>query len=106
VNHRPIKRFEQSGDIHDDKYFNRVRLDNIRFLVTIMRNRGYVPVFDLEPLFSTHWTGNHYTFRLSVYGVYVGRKKAEWVAGVTGNKLVPFTHHNKSIKHSEKQVSE
>jgi hypothetical protein len=96
VPHRPIHRFEQSGTISDDKYIPRIREEFTLILVEQMRADGYVPLFDLDPVWTTSFDGRSYDFRLSVYGVYLGRKKAECVAGLYGNKEVPLTRNNRS----------
>jgi hypothetical protein len=64
-----------------------------------MRENGYVPVLDLGPFFSTKLEKDgHYSFLLTVYGVYVGRKKSWKIEGMDGGgKYQPrYTPSHKS----------
>jgi hypothetical protein len=104
--HRPIRRFEETGTISDDKYFARLRLEYIDLVVLKMRYDGYVPRFDIDPDWSLSYNGESYDFKLSVYGVYVGRKKAQCIQGKVGNSPVMFTQQTKLSEPSSVQASE
>lgn len=98
--HRKIERFGFSGQINDDSDFIRLRAQFESLVITQMRDDGYVPVLDLGPLFSTkyHKDGT-YTFVLTVYGVYVGRKKSRCIEGMDGSgKYLPRSTANSRLK--------
>jgi hypothetical protein len=84
--HKPIKRFGLDGIINDDSAIYRLQQEYIRLLVSEMRLSGYAPRFDIDPQFTLSYneTKNYFEFTLSVYGIYVGRKKAEWILGIDG----------------------
>jgi hypothetical protein len=86
--HKPIKRFHIEGEIGDDSAFPRLRNEYINLLNTKMRIEGYVPRIDIDPEFSLSYNGKSYEFVLSVYGSYVGKKKAEWIIGLDGNRAI------------------
>lgn len=89
--HKDIKRFPLDGRINDDSDFVRLRAQYETMILHNMRDSGYVPVLDLGPLFSTRLDKDgHYSFELTVYGIYVGRKKAWTIEGMDGGgKLLP-----------------
>lgn len=84
--HSTIKRFGLEGQLADDTYFMRVHTQYTPAVIAQMREDGYVPVLDFGPFFSTTYIAEtgRYDFVLSVYGVYVGRKKAKTTEGVDG----------------------
>jgi hypothetical protein len=96
LHHRPIKRFGLNGNIHDDSAFIRLKAEYIRLLITEMRLSGYAPRFDINPDFTLKYNeqGQYFEFELSVYGVYVGKKKSEWISGVDETRPI-FTQPNK-----------
>ena len=87
--HKAIKRFGLEGVLDDDSSFARLRDYYESQIVRDMREDGYVPVLDLGTYWSTDFTGTNYNFKLSVYGVKVGRKKAWEVEGFAGGREVP-----------------
>ena len=90
--HKPIKRFGMDGVIYDDSSIFRLQQEYIRLLVSEMRLSGYVPKFDIDPQFTIEYNerNNTYNFILSVYGIYIGRKKSEWILGIDGTKAIPI----------------
>lgn len=84
--HKTIKRFGIEGQIADDAMFIRFREQQESMLIAAMRESGYVPVLGFGPFFSTAYNEDKdtYDFSLSVYGVYVGIKRAGSVEGVDG----------------------
>ena len=83
---RNIKAFLMGGVIKDDSSIGKSRLMYEKLLLQQMRDRGYVPVLDLEPQFSIKYNESKdtYSFNLEMFGVYVGKKKAkeiEWFSG-------------------------
>lgn len=87
--HKPIKRFEQSGTILDDRFFARTQAEQLSIMADIMSESGYVPRLDINPDWSLSFNGKSYDFRLSVYGVHVGRKKAKELEGIDWWKEIP-----------------
>lgn len=80
--HANVKRFGFSGVIRDDCDFLRIRVQYEQILIHQMRTDGYVPVLTLGPLFSTKMIDKGYEFDVTVYGVYVGKKKACLIEGM------------------------
>jgi hypothetical protein len=105
LHHKPIKRFSLSGNIHDDSAFARLKAEYIRLLMTEMRLTGYAARFDINPDFTIRYNEQHqyFEFELSIYGVYVGKKKSEWISGVDETRPI-FTPQNKLREFSKEQV--
>jgi hypothetical protein len=103
--HKPIKRFSLNGIIHDDSAIGRLKGEYIRLVVSEMRLSGYVPRFDIEPVFTIDYIEKKkcFEFELSVHGVYTGRSKSEWIAGIDVNKVIPI-QKNKSKESLQAQV--
>jgi len=102
--HKRIKRFELSGQILDDSLIPRLRTEYIRLLSDSMKEAGYVQRYDIDPDWSLSYTGNYYNFVLSLYGSYIGKKSAECIEGLEGNRPV-YTQKNKSKELSRDQES-
>jgi hypothetical protein len=86
MQHKDLKRFPLDGQINDDSDFIRLRAQFETLIIHQMRDSGYVPVLDMGPLFSTKLEKDgHYNFVLTVYGVYVGKKKAWTIEGMDGS---------------------
>jgi hypothetical protein len=90
--HRKIKDFSIDGQIYDDADFPRLREQYMIIVEEYMRIKGYIPHLDLDPIFSTSYTGHSYEFKITWYGIYLGKVKAKCYRGVTGNNLVPMNH--------------
>jgi hypothetical protein len=86
---RTIKAFLIGGVIKDDSSIGKSRLMYERVLLQDMRDRGYVPVLDLEPQFSIKYNElkDSYSFNLEMFGVYVGKKKAQEIEGFSGQQF-------------------
>ena len=84
-----IKSFIVSGVIKDDSAIGRVRQMQEKLLLEDMRDRGYVPVLDLDPQFSISYneSRDNYSFYLEMFGVYVGKKKALEIEGFSGQQF-------------------
>jgi hypothetical protein len=93
--HKRIKRFELEGQILDDSYIPRLREEYIRLLNTQMKLSGYAPRIDIDPDFSIEYTKNYYTFKLSVYGSYIGKRNSECIEGLNKNTAI-YTQKNRS----------
>jgi 5-keto 4-deoxyuronate isomerase len=84
--HRHVKRFHVEGVIHADNAIPRFKTEYTRMLGQSMRERGYVMRIDIAPDFTIEYNGKSYEFQLSVYGTYVGRKKAQCIEYLDGSK--------------------
>lgn len=75
--HKPVKTFSQEGLIADDKDFIRIRNEFERIVIEQMRDLGCLPIHELGTHWSTKWLGDKYSFKLTIYGWYAGKKKSK-----------------------------
>ena len=103
--HKPIKRFILDGNIYDDAAILRLKTEYIRLLVSEMKISGYVPRFDIDPDFTIVYNekAEIFEFKLSIYGIYIGKKKTEWIIGLDGTKVI-YTQKSKSKEFLQDQV--
>lgn len=103
--HKQIKKFSLSGAIHDESAIGRLKTEYVRLITSEMRISGHVPRFDLEPDFTVDYNENKriFEFELTLYGIYVGKRKAEWIDGVDGYKAI-YTQKSKSSESLREQV--
>lgn len=96
--HKTIRRFGLEGEIFDDSHIPRLKDQYIFVVVSAMKNHGYVPRFDIDPDFTIGYNGKTFEFKLSVYGVYVGKAKARCIAGIDKDRPIqlPTTQKIKS----------
>lgn len=90
VGHKKIKEFHIDGLIEDDAAIPKIRERYERILVDMMRSNGYVPHLDVDPAFSLEYKEDKYSFLLTIYGVYIGRAKAQCYLAVSANNLIPM----------------
>lgn len=91
-----------SGEIGDDADFARLRSQYEHVILDDMRELGYVPVLDLGPYWSTLYIKPKYEFELSIYGVYVGRRRSWEIEGISnGREIMRPTPPTKSKPSSE-----
>jgi hypothetical protein len=97
IHHKPLKIFKLEGSIYDDSILWRLRIEYADLLIAEMRFDGYVPRLDIDEDFTIEYNENikGFNFKLSMYGIYVGKRKSEWIFGVDGATVIP-THQNKS----------
>ena len=90
LHHKPIKRFSLEGNILDEALTPRLKTEYIRLLLLEMRFSGYVPRIDIDPDFTIEYNNRIeiFTFKLSLHGVYVGKKKSEWIIGIDGTQVI------------------
>ena len=88
ISHKSIKRFYIDGEIYDEATIPRIKEQYIDLLRSIMQGKGYVIRIDIDPDFTIVYNGRTFMFDLSVYGVFVGRKKAQCLSGVDKNKPI------------------
>jgi hypothetical protein len=105
--HKPLKKFYISGIIQDEALLGRLKIEYIRLLVSEMRLSGYVPRIDLDPDFTLLYNDSKdfFEFELSVHGVYAGKRKSEWIAGVDGTNPV-LIQQSKSSESSLDQAQQ
>lgn len=90
VHHKSIKRFGLDGTIYDSAHIDRLKTEYLALVVMQMRDKGYVPRIDIDYQF-TMWYDqdkNQYNFKMSVYGVYVGPKKAQEIKAIMNYKPI------------------
>jgi hypothetical protein len=88
MTHRKIKRFQIDVEFYDNAQLISLRPQYENLLVQDMRGKGYVRVLDIDPAFSVDFTGETWKFLMSIHGVYVGKKKAWQLEGMTQGKLI------------------
>jgi hypothetical protein len=106
AHHKAIKRFSISGEIHDDSAIGRLRVEYLKMLTTQMKDGGYAVRLDIDPDFTIKYNKKTetFTFKISIYGTYVGKKKIECVVGIDGTQVI-YTQPNKSKESSQAQAS-
>lgn len=89
--HDEVTKFPLEGVLTDKLNLAQHKERMVHFLEGDMRDRGYVPLLDMEPHYTQSWNNDegHFTFKLSVYGVYVGKDKAWDVSGMMSGKIIP-----------------
>lgn len=105
ISHKPIKHFYLNGEIADDSMIIKLKKEYIDILIFSMRNKGYVIRYDIDPDFTISYNGKSFNFELSVYGVYVGRKKAQWILGVDKNRVIENTTQQNKLNGSCNHVA-
>ena len=100
MNHKNIKRFQVRVQFKDDSDMIRVRAQYESLLTQDMRGKGYVRVLDLDPNFSVEFSGETWVFLMTLYGIYVGKKKAWQYEGTTQGKLIPRITHQRTLSRS------
>ena len=101
--HKRIHNFDFDGIIKDDKDIIRLRQQYEDIAEEYMRSKGYIPHYDLDPVFTLEYTKHGYKFKYTRYGIYVGKAKAKCYQAVIGTKLIPMTptQQRKSEKFSD-----
>lgn len=105
--HKPVKRFYINGVIQDDSLLGRLKIEYIRLLISEMRLSGYVPRIDIDPDFTLRYneSKDFFEFELSVHGVFAGKRKSKWIAGVDGTTVI-LIQPNKSRESLRDQVQQ
>jgi hypothetical protein len=98
IHHRPIKKFSLDGKFYDDAAIVRLKKEYFDLLDFQMRSCGYVTRLDISPDFTIEYNESTetFSFRLSVYGVYVGKRKSEWIFGVDEKAVIPIPQSRSS----------
>jgi hypothetical protein len=92
LHHKPLKRFSLDGSICDDSAIWRLKEEYVGLVISQMRLSGYVPRLDITPDFTLEYNEqkNYFNFELSLYGIYVGKRKSEWIFGVDEQTIIPI----------------
>lgn len=87
---RNIKKFGFDGVIFDDSHLYGKKQYYSKLLDDEMRISGYVPVLDLDIQFFTSYNveADSYNFSIYMYGVYVGKRKAQKIIGFSGQQFI------------------
>jgi hypothetical protein len=103
--HKPIRRFSLDGVIQDESALGRLKMEYIRLIESEMKLSGYAPRLDIVPDFTVDYneTKKYFEFELTLYGVHIGRKQVEWIAGIDGTKPI-HTLQSKSKEFSQEQA--
>jgi hypothetical protein len=92
-----IRRFQMRGLIVEDAFVQiHDNQTHARVIITMMKDEGYVPLLDVNPVFLTSYIGgDKFEFSYTMQGVYVGRDKAWQSEGMLDGKLIPSTPRNR-----------
>jgi hypothetical protein len=103
IHHKPIKQFSLEGSIYDDSAIWRLKNEYISLLQTEMKISGYVIRLDIATDFTLVYNEKTETFdfKLSIYGIYVGKRKSEWILGIDGQNLILIPQNKSSVSLSE-----
>ena len=93
INHRNIKKFQVKVKFRDDSDMIRVRAQYESLLTQDMRGKGYIRVLDLDPSFSVEFDGQTWVFLMTLYGIYIGKRKSWEYEGIQQSKLIPRSTH-------------
>ena len=87
---RNIKKFGFDGVIGDDSQLIGKKEQYTYILEDQMRTSGYVPVLDLDIQFFISYNVHNdtYNFLINVFGIYVGKKKAQEILGFSGQQFI------------------
>lgn len=92
---RMIRRFKVDG-LMTEAYMQKAQVAARHLLIGMMKDDGYVPLIDLDPVFKTNYLGgDRYEFSLTMHGVYVGKETAWQSAGMLHGRLLPNIQKNK-----------
>lgn len=90
-----IRRFQVRGKFKGDRLIQ-TRETQRRELVNSMKDEGYVPLYDLDPVWEQSWEEEDvFSFTYTWQAVYVGEEKAWQTEGIYGGKEIPSTPRTK-----------
>jgi hypothetical protein len=100
--HKPIKRFGFQGKIYDDAAIGRLRNEYRKLVTTEMTLSGYVPRLDIAEDFTIEYNyeTQYFEFKISIHGIYVGKRQSEWIIGVDGATPI-YTQKSKLKEYSQ-----
>lgn len=90
-----IRRFQVEGTFKEGKLLQ-VRETQRRELLSMMKDEGFVPLYDLDPVWEQSWVKEDiYSFTYTWQAVHVGKEKAWQTEGIYGGKTIPSSPKNK-----------
>jgi hypothetical protein len=90
-----IRRFQIEGEAKDENLEHK-KDEWRRTLVIMMKDDGFVPLFDVNPVFTWHWVKDElFKFSYTWQGVYVGKGEVWQIEGVSDGKRIPSTPRHK-----------
>ena len=86
-----IKPFWLEGEFIDDSHAIYAKVNAEKTIGHSMRDKGYLKVLDLDPFWVIRYdqADNKWFFDMTIYGIYVGKRKAWQYEGVSQGKLIP-----------------
>lgn len=103
MTHKRIKRFQIEVEFHDNSQLISLRPQYENLLTHDMRSKGYIRVLDIDPAFSVEFTGETWRFLMTLHGIYVGKKQAWQLEGISQNKLMKRSIPNRKQSQSSKK---
>jgi hypothetical protein len=102
---KKVHTFYISGHISDEAQMPTVRKTWEAALDSQMRDFGYIPMLDIDPQMFTSYEPDHERFVLTVtiYGVYVGKRKSWDLLGLQGTTLIPASSPSDKQKASSEE---
>lgn len=94
---RHIKKFSIEGVIGNETTWSQTRWHVERSLEDIVRAKGYLPVRDIDTGFFIQYdpVKDFYKVEITMYGIYVGKRKASEWDGYLMGKLLPMDKSKK-----------
>ena len=93
MTHKRVKRFQIEVQFQDNSQLISLKPQYETLLTHDMRSKGYIRVLDMDPAFSVEFNGETWKFLMTLHGIYVGKRKAWRLEGVSQNKLIPRNIH-------------
>lgn len=101
--HKSIKKFGIEGVLYDEAHTDRLKREYLALVILQMKSEGYVVRADIDPDWTMEYisAARGFRFKLSVYGSYIGKKKAQEVDRMYGYK----PQYNSKAKRSNARQS-
>jgi hypothetical protein len=95
---KTIKKFAIDGESSTIEDAARIRREIENIIIEDMRHRGYVPILDIDRVFTTSYDveNDKFNWRITVQGVYVGKIKSWEIEGIASNLPIRSTALTKS----------
>ena len=88
MTHKKINRFQIDAEFRSDSDIIRIKDQYEKLLTEDMRSRGYARVLDIDPAFALEFDGEGWKFLMTIHGIYVGKRKAWRLEGISQGKLI------------------
>lgn len=84
-----IRRFQIAGTFKGDKLIQTRETQRL-VLLNMMKEEGFVPLFDLDPVWEQAWVKDDtFSFIYTWQGVFIGKETAWQTEGIYGGKKIP-----------------